>query len=49
MCCVLNFPFSLMDASNVVITHSGKAMSQHDCYMTYSIQTEFSLKMYVAP
>ena len=46
---MLNFPYPLTDACNNVIMHSGKAMSQHDCYMTCSIKTELSPEMCVAP
>jgi len=46
---MLNYPNPLTDASKILIMHSGKAMSQHDCYMTYSIETEFSPEMYDAP
>lgn len=49
MCCMLNFPYTLMDASNIVIMYSGKAVSEHDCYVPRIIQTEFSPKMYAAP
>ena len=46
---MLNFPYPLADAANIVIVHRGKAVSQHDCYMTYSIKTEFSPEMYATP